>query len=123
MAYQLDTLLICVGEERLEVYNTAAVEQGGDNAQIETVFKAWEWTRACPRPRNHNILAIFQRNCLRQDNITLKWLVKRARRLIDDGDYEVNATNEYIGSVVAVRMKPNEARRDVIAAGWSLTFN
>lgn len=42
MAYQLDTLLICVGEERLEVYNTAAVEQGGDNAQIETVFKAWE---------------------------------------------------------------------------------
>ena len=82
--YKVRMLLLWVGSKGLEVYNTAAWTNDGDNLKLKPV---WEKLEAHVKPLSNQIIARFHLRSLRQGDKQLEEFVTQARMLVEDGGY------------------------------------
>ena len=117
--YKVRMLLLWIDDKGLEIYNTSAWQNAGDNLLLDPV---WERLEGYVRPRSNQILARFQLRCLKQGDMQLEEFITKARTLVDDGGYDDAVKEETLRDTLVFGIKSDKARRDAIAVGNALTY-
>ena len=86
-------LLLWVGDEGLEIYNTTTWEDDDDKNKTKEVLDALE---NYTKPQSNHILARYQLRCLKQGDIPLEEFVTKARLLVDDSRYQAAVRDEHL---------------------------
>ena len=115
-------LLLWVGDNGLEIYNTRTWANEGDNLKIAPVMAALE---AYTKPQSNQILTRYQLQCLKQGDRPLEEIVTEARLvevLVEDGGYDPTAKENTLRDTLVFGMASDKVHKDAIVFGNSLTF-
>ena len=117
--YKVRMLLLWVGSKGLEVYNTAAWTNDGDNLKLKPV---WEKLEAHVKPLSNQIIARFHLRSLKQGDKQLEEFVTQARMLVEDGGYTGQDKEDALRDALVFGINSTKARHDAFAVGNELTF-
>ena len=111
-------LLYWAGERGLELFNS----WGLSDDQEKVLKNYWDNFEAFIKPQSNELMAAWELNQTKQDNLSLEEFITKLRTLVKEANYLQEQQDRFLRDYLVIGMNSDKVRKECLKIGNDLTF-